>query len=58
MTPQQDSLSGVIICPAKVDGTAVKGELLHHRIYYNPPRASMSMRLRAAGLPAQIRVGA
>jgi len=30
MTPQQDSLSGVIICPAKRRGTAVKGELLHH----------------------------
>jgi hypothetical protein len=30
MTPQQDSLSGVIICPDQtIGGTAVKGELLH-----------------------------
>jgi hypothetical protein len=29
MTPQQDSLSGVIICPA-YRRTAVKGELRHH----------------------------
>ena len=31
MTPQQVPLSGVIICPASKGGTAVKGELHHHR---------------------------
>jgi hypothetical protein len=36
MTPQQESLSGVIICPA-LGRTAVKGELLHHASdYYTP----------------------
>ncbi len=35
MTPQQEPLSGVIICPVLKQGTAVKGELLHHNQQFN-----------------------
>jgi hypothetical protein len=35
MTPQQEPLSGVIICPVLKEGTAVKGELLHHNQQFN-----------------------
>jgi hypothetical protein len=36
-----------------MEGTAVKGELLHHCNDYNPARAYMSMRNIAARLNAQ-----
>lgn len=50
MTPQQDHLSGVIICPG---GTAVKGELLHHtNLWYGRFRDGVNSKPRPGGTVA------
>ncbi len=52
MTPQQEPLSGVIICPVLKEGTAVKGELLHHnqQDHYTPEGIRLSIRCGAGAL--------
>ena len=71
MTPQQDSLSGVIICPAQERGQrltgviqeidanqeAQSGELLHHFVHYIVECAEVSMRRIRQAMRSELGMG-
>ena len=56
MTPQQDSLSGVIICPA-YRRTAVKGELRHHNQHDSIHTDTASNQASRASGGASVEIG-